>query len=289
MDPLSANSGDAYGPPQAPAPPTRPGLDNNSATGNSGGGGFNPWALAVPAAVGVASWFGNESTNEANSAEGAANRAFNAYQADRARDYDQAKTLWQAQNGYQNAVADMRKAGLNPAMMYAKGMGAESGSGGGPTAAGVGNPVHLNTMAPALSSAIQSAQMLNDLRNTDAEILLKQAQVVNQVTQGEANTWSARETEENIGRIARYSRALDIEYPAIKAEAKARMNEARLDLEHRARERILNQVDTGVSSAARLVEAAQRRRGYPPPRRDGRYFDENDMLRAAKGKGVIVK
>lgn len=241
--------------------PVRPGLNSNSAAGGSSGG-FNPLSLALPAGIAIGSWFSNQATNDANSAEAGANRIFNAQQAEIARQYDREKTMWQAKHGYQNAVEDMRKAGLNPALMYAKGMGAESGSGGGGSAAaGVGNPVHTNTMAPALSSAIQSAQIMNDLRSTDAEILLKQAQVINQVAGAEQSTWSARRAEEEIGNIARHSRRLDWEAPAYKAEVRSRRNEAELDLEHRARERILNQVRTGVSSAADLVGAAAEARG----------------------------
>lgn len=257
----------------------RPGLSNNSAQGSSGSG-FNPWSLAIPAGLAVGSWFTAQDTNDANSAEAAANRAFAAQQAETARQYDQAKTMWQAKHGYQNAVEDMRKAGLNPALMYAKGMGAESGSGGGGSAASApGNPVHTNAMAPAMASALQSAQMMNDLRNTDAEILLKQAQVINQVAGAEQNTWSARRAEEEIGNIARHSRRMDWEAPAYKAEVRARRNEAELDIAHRARERILQQVRTGVSSAADLVGAAAEVRG---PRGGGR-------MRLPEGYGMWNK
>lgn len=229
-----------------------PGLSNNSAAPQSSGGGM-PWGPIIGAGgaigSGIMNYFAGQSANDANSAEAAANRAFAAQEAETSRQYDQAKTVWQATHGYQNAVDDMRKAGLNPAMMYAKSMSPESGSGGGGSAASApGNPIHTNALAPALNSAIQSMSLMNDLRNTDADILVKHASALNQAAQTEQSTWGARLTEEQIEQQKWKTAAAPELSRADVSEAKARENRARLDLENEARERILNQIGTGVNA-----------------------------------------
>lgn len=182
-----------------PAPGTSPGLSNNSAQGGSGG--VNPWAVGAGVVYGgsaILNYINGQKTNDENSAEAARNRAFAADEAETSRQYDQAKTVWQATHGYQNAVDDMKRAGLNPQMLAYKGFGAESGSGGGGSAASApGNAIHTNAMAPAVSSALQGAQLVNDIRSADADIALKQAQAVTQAAQAtQANAAAAQMTED---------------------------------------------------------------------------------------------
>lgn len=175
--------------------PPAPGLGRNSATG--GGGDGLPLAPIAIGGAALLNYIGGQQANSANSAEAAANRAFAAEQAGIARDYDQAKTIWQATHGYQNAVQDMTKAGLNPAMMF-KGMQAESGSGGGGSPASApGNPVHTNAIAPGLTSAVQAASLLNDLRNSDADIALKQAQTLTQAATATRENAAAQQMTED--------------------------------------------------------------------------------------------
>lgn len=182
--------------------PPRPGLENNSAQGQ---GGFNPYMVGAGIIAGggaILNYLGGKDANEANSAEGAANRFFAAQEAETARQYDQAKTVWQATHGYQNAVDDMKKAGLNPAMMF-KGMAAESGTGGGGSPASApGNPIHTNVMGGAISSAMQGANLINDIRNSDADIALKQAQAITSSAQATREAASASQLNEETYQLA---------------------------------------------------------------------------------------
>lgn len=125
-----------------------------TAIGTSVGG---PTGGAIGGAIGSA--FGQHSANQANAA---ASRETMDFQ-ERMRD-----------TSFQAAVADMRKAGLNPAMMYA--------TGGSGAAVPVGStPQHRNVMPPEIiNSALQAASINQQnkaieaqVRNTDADTLLK--------------------------------------------------------------------------------------------------------------------
>lgn len=213
-----------------------PGLGANSA--QSGASGFNPLSLAVPAGAGILNWLTGQDTNEANSAEAVKNRAFASDEAYKARLYDTEKTKWQATHGYQNAVDDMTKAGLNPALMYAGKAGAESGSGGGPMASAPGNPQHTNAMAPAIASASQGAQLLNDLKNSDAQRTLTGAQTLQSIAASRREASSAKLNE--------------IEAGPAQSEAASRKNKASLDQIYDKGDRMLHQggAAAGIFSSA---------------------------------------
>jgi hypothetical protein len=95
----------------------------------------------------------------------------------------------------------MKAAGLNPAMMYAGKGGSESGSGGGPTAGAPGNAIHTNALAQGLNSATQSAALLNDIRNTNADITMKEAQALNATASAAYSSSSAKQTNEQTAQL----------------------------------------------------------------------------------------
>lgn len=101
---------------------------------------------ALPAAIsGAASLFGGERQNRLAREESERNRQFQ----ERMRN-----TAWQA------SVEDMRAAGLNPALAYSKGPAA---SPGGSMAS------QIDSVTPAVSSAMQAKRMVEDLRLIKAQ------------------------------------------------------------------------------------------------------------------------
>jgi hypothetical protein len=180
------------GPPEA-----NPGLNNNSAQS----GGF-PWGAAAAGVGAIGAYFGGQATNDANSAEAAANRQFAHQEAENAKYYDATKTEWTSKHQYQNAVGDMRAAGLNPAMMYAKGGGGEMGSGSSIQASAAGNPVHTNALGQGLNSGMAAASLMNDIKNTNADVTAKQAQAINSTANAALSNSSARQVDEETAQLA---------------------------------------------------------------------------------------
>lgn len=126
--------------------------------------------VAGPAVSAIGSMLGQSSANAANAA---ASRETMDFQ-ERMRD-----------TSYQAAVDDIRKAGLNPAMLYA------SGGSGAAVPAG-STPQHRNVVPPELvNSALQAVGLDQQnkaidaqVRNTDADTLLKMTE---QLWQAEKN------------------------------------------------------------------------------------------------------
>ncbi|AJK28302.1 putative minor capsid protein [Eel River basin pequenovirus] len=113
----------------------------------------------LPAAIGaVAGLFGQERANKINQREAQKNREFSAAEAQKARDFSErmSNTEWQ------RALADMRAAGINPALAYSQG-GASA-----PT----GSAASGTATAPAgdsASSAMQAAAQAKTLQIMDEQ------------------------------------------------------------------------------------------------------------------------
>lgn len=144
----------------------------------------------LPLLTAGATLVGGALANSANAREARRNREFQAHMSGTA---------------YQRAVADMRRAGLNPAMMYPGGSGASTPSGS--------KAEYGDVVSGAVSSAMQARRLSAELKLLD-----EQAKNVNQDRQLKYNQMresGARATNENYR-----SKMLETELRAMKSGAR---------------------------------------------------------------------
>lgn len=99
---------------------------------------------------GLGSFFGTKSTNKTNQAI-----------AQKQMDFQERMSS----TAYQRSMTDMRKAGLNPILAYK--------TGGASSPGGAGIPA-LNAAGPAIATALQTRRLAADLKNVEAETVVKQ-------------------------------------------------------------------------------------------------------------------
>lgn len=138
-------------------------------------------------------------------------QAFSADQAEKLRDWSAGQAHIQmdfqrdmANSAYQRAMADMRKAGLNPILAYRQGgapmAGGAMGSGSAATSSGVSAPSASATGAPSLKAATVSSdkdaigRALGNLGTSAADIF-KTLSGINLIKEQEK---TQRETQENL-------------------------------------------------------------------------------------------
>lgn len=122
---------------------------------------------------GVGSLIGGRSANRANLAESARNRAFQSAEATTSRNYTSSEAKIQREfqaemsgTEWQRGVADMKAAGLNPALAYGQGGASSPGGAMGSGAAGGGSQATVSdAITPAVSSAMQYKRLNEEIKN----------------------------------------------------------------------------------------------------------------------------
>lgn len=161
----------------------------------------------------VAGLFGGHQANKTNQREAERNRAFQAGEARTNRAFQERmrNTEWQA------AVEDMRQAGLNPALAYARG-GASSPS---------GSMASGSQAAPAhdvVSSAMQGIRLRKDLEMMSASI--EKTRNESRTARAIADREEARNRAYGFKRNADGSIAIDFSMPGIVEETQASIRRA---------------------------------------------------------------
>lgn len=136
------------------------------------------------------SFLGQNSANNANVALMNQANAFNAAQAEQQMVFQERMRKTQ----YQTAVEDLKAAGLNPMLAYTQG---GSGTPMGAAASSVAPPTRLNSIGNAVNSALQSAQVVSQVKQnklTEAQTLATDAQTDNV----QADTANKRDLNPNI-------------------------------------------------------------------------------------------
>lgn len=200
--------------------------------GGTIGGILGSPAVATGANVAgdIMAYRGQQQTNASNAAQAAANNAFNAAEAQKNRDFQASQTS----TAYQRAVADMRAAGLNPALAYQQG-GASSA--GGATASGTTIPAqnaaaNLRGMG---TNAAAVAQTAASIASTKASIDATRAQAHKTESEAIAQDIENEGTTEGSGALAKVlntqaqTRQLGAQLPGIRAEGRRSETGAQFD------------------------------------------------------------
>jgi len=186
-------------------------------------------------------------------------------------------------SAYQRATADMRAAGINPILAYNQGGAATPGASsasapgyGSPSAGSVSPAKMENTLGPAVSSAMQAANVMGGLHQTAANI--GQTEANTRLIQ--ENVMTAQETQSNL-------RASTAKMAAETATEGERTGLVRNETARAAMEPALRQAQTAAQNAA-AGEAAERTRGLTETNRDYRNYGPPSTARDAAVSGERI-
>lgn len=144
-------------------------------------------AVGIPMTMAGLSMYGTEQQNIAQVNAAGNTQNFNAQQANNQMYFQQQMS----NTAYQRVTADMKAAGVNPMMAINNG-GASSPSGS--AASGV-MPKIENAIGAGVSSATETAKLMNAIKATDASIGLMKLQGAQAIANTNATNFSAKNTE----------------------------------------------------------------------------------------------
>lgn len=194
-------------------------------------------ALLMGGGAAAGSFFGAQQTNQANQDIAKMTNEFSAQQTAINREWQERMS----NTSYQRAMADMRKAGLNPMLAFSQG-GAAVPSGGAPQGVMNRNENAVGAGINSAATAMNTANALNAQRSQQGLQAAQSTQAVAQANKSEAEKTSIM--DDNARKAGMYPSAKSIQ---------ERNN--RLDEKHLDRERIMNQIQTGTSSARDVIRA----------------------------------
>lgn len=219
---------------------------------------------------GVLGYMGQQSTNASNARAAAEATAMNEKMALRQMRF-QAKM---SNTAYQRATEDLQKAGLNPILAYAQG-GASTPSGASGSAVA---PEFEDALGKGVSTAMQSRQLQQALKQGDSQIRLQDAQGKLAADQSKAAIANAKAATLQAQTIAE-------ELPAVKAEARNRAKQADIKEEMAVPDAILDRVVPFLGGANAAAGIADKLRKIPS--RQGYRVDGKNILVNPKTGEII--
>lgn len=235
-------------------------------------------ALGIPLMMGGLSYMGTESTNATN--RGIANDATNANMAEAARNRDfqaqqaQQQMAYQSQmsnTSYQRGVADMQAAGLNPMLAGLNQSGDSSPQGASASGSqGRAETTQVqNAMATALNSAVSVKSLMTEMDQKGSQTALNNALASKALVDAQASAANTRQAQVN-------TQAVESQLQAIAAKARVDTAKAGYDFQASKYDAIMSRANRDSGTAKNVIDLFKPSLNIRRPK--GTYIDGDGAI-----------